>query len=547
MELLFIFTIVFYPFWIIRNTLFWISRWQLKEYQLDRFLAYLKEANNIKKLFFSPLSIIKWILLIIISGSYYSYNPQSDFNSPQYLNYISDITFVIFIIILFFQTGFLIKEILEHKLKKPVFTLKTIIIIFISLCLLYFLFMTMPFVWIINLLLIDQLSILIISLIVFFTLLPTEIYREWMIKKATKKLQTNKKVLVIGVTGSYGKTSTKEYLAQVLSKNFQVVKTPGTNNTPIGIAKTILNNINDKTEIFIAEVAGYRIGNIAKTCKILNPKIGVLTAVSNQHVSIFGSLKNTMQAKYELITSLPKDGLALFNRNSSNVYALFENPPMESKAEKILYATEYEKEKYTANIVAKNITVKKDSVFFDVIINNKTLHFNAPVIGKQNIENILPAIFIANYLKIPQKIIVASVAELFNLPKTMMKTEKNGRILIDDTFNASPESVLSAIEYAKLYVKKIIFVLMPLAELGEEGEKIHYQLGNVIGKICDYLYVTNSNYQSFLEKGIKESKGKCQLIYLPLDKIAIDLKEKAEKDDIIIFEGKEAGIVLKKF
>lgn len=533
MNFIYLITSILFFIWIIRNILFWVSLWQIKEYRLDRVLVHFRETKQGKMLFLNPLSLIKnaaFILYIV-----------NVFNNKYLL--VSEI-FVLSIFLI--QDFFVFKEALQRLIKRPVFTLKAILILLLTISVLIVLY-SIPlfekFIWLVFL---DRLIPFIVAFFVFLFYLPTEMYRDWKIDKAIQKVASYKKMLVIGVTGSYGKSSTKEYISQILEKKFKVLKTKGTNNTPIGIANTILSGLKKGTEIFVVEMGAYKIGEIAQMCKIVHPKIGVLTAVNEQHLSLFGSMKNTMRAKYELMESLPDGGLGLFNANNKNSFSLYQK----YDRDKILYKIPDSGRKdqdSKADIYATNIHVKKTSIEFDVIIGKKIIHLTAPFIGIHNVENLLPAIFIAEHLGMPVSEIQNAVLSLMPLQQTMiLKKMKNGSAIVDDTFNANPNAVLAALNYMKVYKGKKILVLQPMIELGNKGDLEHFRIAREISKICDYLFLTNKNFSKSILKGITEGEGKCIMRISSSSEIADFVSNSLSKEDIAVFEGKEAGIVLNK-
>ncbi|MBU2578853.1 hypothetical protein KKA09_01930, partial [Patescibacteria group bacterium] len=213
------------------------------------------------------------------------------------------------------------------RLKFPKFTKKIIVIsisgIFLATLIVYFIF-SLPnnenfyLAFLIFIFSVPLFS----SFIVLLFQIPTAILCKRILKKAKRKREQFKNLLVIGIAGSYGKTSTKEFLATILSEKFNVLKTEKHINAEIGIAQTILNNLNESHQIFICEIGAYEKGKIKEVCEIIKPKIGIVTGVNEQHLSTFGSMKNLLSAEggEELIDSLPIDGMAFFN--AKNKYCL---------------------------------------------------------------------------------------------------------------------------------------------------------------------------------------------------------------------------------
>lgn len=536
MHILYIIASAAFFLWIIRNTLFWVSLWQLKEYRLDRLLAHLRETSQGRSLILSSFSLLKWVGIFV-----YVYFLLNNYSVVYYQ------LFVTYIFI--FEALLVIREIFARRIKRPQFTTKALILAFLTLGAIV-LFYAIPliqegFLW---MLLLDRVVVLLVCFFVFFFSFPTRLYQDYLIDRAIKKRRSFSKLTVIGVTGSFGKSSTKEYTAQILSKKFRVEKTKGTNNTPIGVANAILKQIRKDTEIFVAEMGAYKKGEIAELCQIARPQIGVLTAVSYQHLSLFGSPEKLAQTKYELIESLPKDGLGLFNGNNENVYGLYKK----TRKQKTLYVNadllaQKKNIAKDADIIASNILAEKTGLSFNVQIGETQLKLRTSLLGIHAIENILPGIYLGYKMGMTQLQIKHAVAHLTPLDKTMvLHKAASGAALIDDTFNVNPDGVIAAMEYAMLYKGKRVLVLEPMIELGGISEKEHYRVGKFLAGHCDFLFLTKKNFYTAITNGIVDGKGKCVVKIAKPAEIVSFLNGNINKDDIVVFEGKEAAIPLRK-
>lgn len=552
-----LFTITSYLFflWVFRNILFWTSLWQTKEYRLDRMRVHLKETEQGKKLFFSFFSFFKWFAIFA-----YVFTLFHD-------NFIY--LYELFVACVFFLQGFVaLKEIYTRSLKRPYINIKAVVIVFLSLSFIFFLSIfpiVERFLW---LLVLDRFVFIFVSIYVWLFSFPTELYRDFKVELAAKKMRELKDVLVIGITGSYGKSTTKEYISQILEKKFRVVKTQGSNNTPIGIANTVLKKLKKDTEIFVVEMGAYKKGEIAQLCNIVKPQIGVITAVSSQHLSLFGGLQKTMEAKYELIESLPRYGLALFNGNNANAYSMYEktletnnhNSRKASLYQCIYTKSDIRPQDVDADIFAYNIKPRKNHVLFDVVLKvplqkslRKITDIKTPVIGVHNIENILPALYIGSYFGMTSTELKETAMSLTSLPQTMtLVNGQNGASFIDDTFNSNPQSVLATLTYMKLYKAQDneeslkILVLQPMIELGRNADIEHYKIAKSISTMCDYVLLTNKNYYKKIMEGIRDGGGKCEVRVGSANEFAKFITKKVSKHDVVVFEGKEAKITLRK-
>ncbi|QQG40458.1 MAG: UDP-N-acetylmuramoyl-tripeptide--D-alanyl-D-alanine ligase [Candidatus Levyibacteriota bacterium] len=527
MSILSFFTSLFFGIWITRNILFWISLWQTKEYRFDRMWAHIKDTEQGRGLFLSPLLLLK--LLGIFAYGFVIYE------NSLLLSYQ-----VLIGLLFLYQAKDVFLEVRSHTLKRPVFTPKAFVIFLLSI-IVASVFFFLPFLeeslWF---LILDRIVPIFVALFIFFFSFPTELYRDFQIGKAEEKIRRNKKLLTIGITGSYGKSSTKEYVAQILRKKFRVLKTKGTNNTAIGVANTILAGLQQATEIFVVEMGAYKRGEIAQICRIVHPKIGILTAVNKQHVSLFGSLENTIATKYELIDSLPNNGLAIFNGNNINTDNLY----LKTDKRKVLYVCE--KSVKNAQIVATNVQVKKTSVSFTIVYRKKKIRLQAPVIGSHTVENILPAIYLGLYLHMKDEEIRDAVSSFTPPQHTMTRHELGGVSLIDDTFNANPQSVLAALLYMSIYTEKKILVMQPMIELGKDAHLEHKRIGKAVADVCDYLLLTNNNYRKDILEGIKKGEKKCHVYIGSALEIIKFIESHTKKGDVVVFEGKEAGLPLEK-
>jgi UDP-N-acetylmuramoyl-tripeptide--D-alanyl-D-alanine ligase len=320
--------------WFIRTTkfvLFWLYLWQLKEYHLGRFVDHFRTYNG-RKTLFSYIYIFKIILLFFC---------------------LADNSLIVLLLpVLFFvyigESALFVYGIYKKTAKRPKLTLKTGILLILSFGLIaLFLVSTVNLLdqdQLILLLAFDVFILFIISLIVlaiqpFFVLARKIIlYRA---KEKLKKIKLLSGLKVIAITGSYGKTSTKEFLKTILSKKYKVLSTKEHQNSEIGIASCILKNLQPSHQIFIAEIGAYNKGKIKEVCDVLNPKIGVVTGVNEQHLALFGSLENLLSAEggQELADSLPKDGLLIVNGNNKYCFYLLKKSHNFPDSQEKIYST----------------------------------------------------------------------------------------------------------------------------------------------------------------------------------------------------------------
>lgn len=511
---------------LLRNTIFWLGLWQVKEYRLDRLVVHIRETSQGKSLILGVSNLVKIFLLVLYFLSIFI---------PSLYYFYPEFVFLLYFF-LFIQ---IIVELFSRKLKFPKFTVKIIIVGILALLLeigLFIIPLLDRYFW---LMFLDKLLPFLIAAFIGLFSFPSDFYKDMMIDRAIDKLNAHKKILIIGITGSYGKGSTKEFVYKILSYKFNVLKTQGTFNTPIGIAKTILAGLNDKKEIFIIEMGAYKISEIAEMSSFFKPKIGILTSINNQHASLFGGLSNIKKAKYELIESLPKDGYGLFNGNNENTLKLFET----TKKKKVLYYADYSgKSTLTADIKATSMKIGRFDLSFEVIYQDKNIgRFAIKLVGAHHIENLLPALYLGLRLGMSEKDIATAAKRIAPSYKTMEPyISTNGAVYIDDTYNANPEAVKAAVRYMSTYKGKKVLVLQPMIELGKNSGRNHEEVAKEVGTTCDLLIVTNKNFYKNIKKGIDEAGRRCQLIVKNPKSVANFIKSNIGKGDVVVFEGKEA-------
>jgi UDP-N-acetylmuramoyl-tripeptide--D-alanyl-D-alanine ligase len=290
-------------------------------------------------------------------------------------------------------------------------------------------------------------------------------------------------------------------------------------------------------------MGAYKKGDIAYMSQMVKPKIGILTAVNDQHLSLFGSFETIMKTKYELIESLPKNGLALFNGNNPNTLTLFQ----QTTKNKALYASSYNTVvPKGANIVATDVQIKKLYTEFTVKIKRRNLgKFRLNLIGPHHIENLLPALYIGDYLKMTKDELQQATEQIKPAHKTMYpyKNSKNV-MLIDDTYNANPDAVKAAVEYMKIYKGKKVFVLQPMIELGKNAPSDHTEVAKIIADTCDVLIATNNNFAKELRAGIEATRSQCEFHVWSPGKIASYIESTLDRNDVVVFEGKESFFAL---
>ena len=509
--------------------------WQLKEYHIARFLDHFKTQKG-QKLILNPLQNFKILLVVLFL--------------------LDNIVFVwVLFLVYFIESFFFFKAIFDKKILKPKPTPKTIVLISFSFLIVLLFPITLYVLgqniiqFSLYLLVFDILTPFVVTAVVFLFQPLVILLRNNIIRKAEKKIKNlkliNNNLVVIGITGSYGKTSTKEFLSTILSYKFKVLKTKEHQNSEIGISKCILNDLNKDHQVFVVEMGSYNKGGIKLLSDIVKPKIGIVTGVNEQHLSLFGSLDNLLSAEggRELASVLPKDGLLILNGDNKYCLDLYKKTDIEKKIYTLL------KGEINSDIWSDEITVKKDSVSFVVLTKEKEItSFNINVFGKQNIQNILAAILVTRHLGMSfDEIIKASRNIKLEQSGILLKEGKHGINIIDSSYSSNPNGVMADLEYLSISPQKKVIVMPCLIELGEKSAEIHQEIGKKIAEVCDMAIITTKDkFEDIKNNALLGGMQKNKILLCDKPKEIFNIITTFCKDgDAVLLEGRVSSELVK--
>ena len=377
-------------------------------------------------------------------------------------------------------------------------------------------------------------------------ILPLELAINNAYLRDAKKRIRNLKPKIIGITGSYGKTSTKYILNQILSKEYNVLMTPNSYNTPMGICKVIRGDLTSEHEFFIVEMGAYKRGDIKKLCHLAPPDIGILTAVGPQHLERFKSLENTAKAKYELIEALPSDGLAVINNDNEICAALADKTVSVTvnRYSVIPYSVKAKESDDTIDIRASDIKHSQNGLSFTVSATDaENVEITTRLLGKHNVSNILAAIAVSLYCGMTLEDIQAAIRVLEPVPHRLeLKPADTGVIVIDDSFNSNPEGAKAALEVLTDFVNdddsKKVLVTPGMVELGEREYDENKKLGTHAAKVCDLvILVGDETTGPILDGLIHENYPEDQIHKVKnLAEVQLQLAKNLKSGDVVLFE-----------
>ena len=296
---------------------------------------------------------------------------------------------------------------------------------------------------------------------------------------AKKKLQYFNNLKIIGITGSYGKTSSKNIVNEILGSCYITRPSPKNFNTLKGLMITVNNYLDKFDEIFIAEMGAYVNGEIKEICDFLKPQYGILTTIGDAHLETFGSKENIQKAKFELIESLDTDGLAILNMDDP--YQV--NYKLQNKVKVVWISLNNEK----ADFYAQNIKISNKGMEFDCVFEGGSIKLRTYLLGKHNIYNILSAVALSINLGVKEEDIKSSVLNLKPVEHRLELKKMGNFYQLDDAYNSNPVGARNALEVLSLMNGDKCVVTPGMIELGMEEKEKNYEFGKEISKVADWV------------------------------------------------------------
>lgn len=342
---------------------------------------------------------------------------------------------------------------------------------------------------------------LLLSLFLVYPLEKNQ--KDTIIRQTKSKLRSLHSLQIIGITGSYGKTSTKSFLYHLLKSTYPVLKTPGSYNTLLGIAKVVDLELDTQHRYFICEMGAYKKGDIAEIAKNVPVDFALLTGLNEQHLERYGSVKNAIDGEFELIASLSSKQPAFINIDDE----LIKNHYQHYTRQYITYGFTDEKN------TIRNDKITKTGTIFDLILNGKTYRAQTTLIGNSHLKNILAAATVAHFLGVSSQKILENIATLHAAPHRLEIKEQPHMTLIDDAYSSNPTGFQEALNLLTHFSQPKVLVTPGIIELGEKSREIHKRLGEKADAICDVIIlVGKSERTDALATGIKH-KEKIQTIH----------------------------------
>ncbi|NLF80435.1 MAG: UDP-N-acetylmuramoyl-tripeptide--D-alanyl-D-alanine ligase [Clostridia bacterium] len=311
--------------------------------------------------------------------------------------------------------------------------------------------------------------------------------------QAADKIAGLPELVKIGITGSYGKTSTKLIMGAVLGEKYRVCVTPGSFNTPMGVTRVIRETLSPLDEIFVCEMGAKQRGDIAELCALVRPKLGVLTAIGEQHLESFGSVEAIIDTKFELIESLPPDGLAIVNGDDPRIAANLQRSP----SRVLRYGLNPEFDYW-----ADQISYGPQGATFVYHHGGESGEFSTCLLGRHMVSNILASLAVADQLGLSLAQMQRAVKALRPIEHRLQLRPAGDYSVIDDAFNANPAGAKAALEVLAAFGGGQKIIVTPgMVELGEREYELNFELGRHMAAVCDWIILVGPAQSRPLREG----------------------------------------------
>ncbi len=312
------------------------------------------------------------------------------------------------------------------------------------------------------------------------------------INDAKRILASCPNLTVIGITGSFGKTSVKYFLDSLLSVKYNVLKTPGNFNTPLGVVRTVRESLRATHDIFLCEMGAKNVGDIKEICDIVHPKHGIITSVGPMHIESFKTIENVRRTKFELADALPRDGMLFLNFDCDIIREANHPHPA------VHYGIDDRSGYYVGEIKVND----KGSEFTLTAPSGECCGYKTPLIGRHNVLNICGAIAVANSLGISLEELKPAVRRLESVPHRLQLINRGDCTVIDDAYNSNPSGAKAALEALSMAEGMKILVTPGMIELGGMEYELNREFGKEAADVCDYIALVGEKQTKPIADGL---------------------------------------------
>ena len=356
----------------------------------------------------------------------------------------------------------------------------------------------------------------------------------WYYNDAKRILRSMPQLTIIGITGSFGKTSTKHFLYRILSERYNVVMTPGNFNTTLGVVRTIRELLKPHHEVFIVEMGAKQRGDIKEICDLVRPSVGIITSVGEMHLESFATVENVARTKFELFDALPGGGLCVVNVDSE--------PSRRYIKEQGIDVVTYGVTSDDAQYRAVNIEYAATQTTFDVSGRKGVAEgYASHLLGRGNILNITAALAVAEHLGLSVEQCRRGVRQIEQVEHRLSQRHNGGITILDDAYNSNPEGARMAIEVLSEYVTAgSRYIVTPgFVEMGDRQYDNNRSFGRDIAlSRVDEVYVVNEVNRAAIIAGLDDGgfdKG-CVHCVASFKEAMSELQPRLKAGDVVLYE-----------
>lgn len=346
-------------------------------------------------------------------------------------------------------------------------------------------------------------------------------------------LRSMPELKIVGITGSYGKTSTKHYLYRILSEQFDTLMTPGSYNTTLGVVRTVREYLKPYNEVFIVEMGAKNPGDIKEICDLVNPEIGIITAVGPQHLESFKTIERVQSTKFELADAIPADGTVIINDDFGKIADRAVN-----NCRCIRYGIRVSGTDYHASDIAYN---SEGTTFTIEGAEGWRIGVSTRLMGECNVSDLLAAAVCAHIMKVPDSKIISAIAAIEPVEHRLsVKKTPGGITILDDAFNSNPVGSRMALEVlGSMREGKRIVITPGMIELGAEQYELNMQFGETISQNVDIAIIVGHYNRVAISEGIRKTGNLAESCIYLVDTFAdaqVKLAQLAKKGDTVLYE-----------
>ncbi len=349
------------------------------------------------------------------------------------------------------------------------------------------------------------------------------------LQQAAKAWRKKFDVHVVGITGSVGKTTTKELTHTVLSQRYNTLKSLGNRNNEIGLPLTLLD-LRPEHERAVLEMGMYTTGEISLLCELAQPFIGVVTMIGPVHLERVGSMDGIVKAKQELVEALPPGGFAILNRDDERVMSMAAH----TQAHIFTYGLHENADLWATDIRSMGL----EGVQFTLTCGREALQVKVPLLGRHNVHTALRAAAVGLVEGMGWDEIIAGLTQMTPQLRLVAVPGPKGSLIIDDTYNSSPDSALAALNLLHDLHGRKVAVLGDMLELGQVEEASHRLVGRRVADVAQLLVVVGRRGRWIAEEALAVGMSPVQVhVAEDVETAVAVLQERIRENDTILIKG----------